>query len=87
MFNIRPWSYYRATTSAQYVIANQLAAEIGAVNFIGQKAKRIAAYGAATQIQATIDDMILSIAGTVSTTATAMATNGTSQLVQQQECM
>jgi hypothetical protein len=69
-------AYYRATTSAQYVIANQLNAEIGAINFLGQKAKRIAAYGATAQLQTTIDDMILSIAGIVTTTATAMATNG-----------
>ena len=69
-------AYYRAITSAQYVIANQLAAEIGSVNFIAQKAKRIAAYGSAAQINTTIDDVILSIAGIVTPTATATATSG-----------
>ena len=69
-------SYYRATTSAQYVIANQLTAEIGAVNFIGQKAKRIVAYGASTQMVTIIDDMILAIAGTITTTASAMSSGG-----------
>ena len=69
-------AYYRATTSAQYVIANQLAAEIGSINFIAQKAKRIAAYGSAAQITTTIDDIILSIAGVVTPTATATAVGG-----------
>jgi hypothetical protein len=69
-------AYYRATTSAQVVINNQLAAEIGAVNFIGQKAKRIAAYGSSAQMVTTIDDMILSIAGTYTGTATATAVGG-----------
>ena len=69
-------AYYRATTSAQYVINNQLTAEIGAVNFIAQKARQIAAYGSGTQIGTIIDDMILSIAGTVTTTASATAVGG-----------
>jgi len=69
-------AYYRATTSAQYVINNQLTAEIGAVNFIAQKARQIAAYGSATQIGTIIDDMILSIAGTITTTASATAVGG-----------
>lgn len=69
-------AYYRATTSAQYVIANQLAPEVGSINFIGQKAKRIAAYGASAQITTTIDDMITSIAGSVTTTTTATAVGG-----------
>ena len=69
-------AYYRATTSAAYVITNQLAAEIGSVNFIGQKAKRIAAHGASAQIIANIDDMIASIIGTVTTSATATAVGG-----------
>ena len=69
-------AYYRATTSAQVVINNQLAAEIGSINFIGQKAKRIAAYGSSAQVVTTIDDMILSIAGTFTGTATATAVGG-----------
>ena len=69
-------AYYRATTSAQYVITNQLVAEIGAVNFIAQKAKRIAAYGSAAQIVTTIDDIIASITGLISTTLTATAVGG-----------
>ena len=69
-------AYYRATTSAQYVLSNQLTAEIGSINFIAQKAKRIAAAGSVAQITTTIDDVILKIAGSVSTTATATATGG-----------
>jgi len=69
-------AYSRATASAQYVIANQLEAELGAVNFIGQKAKRIAARGASAQLLANIDDMIYAIAGVVNTTATASTASG-----------
>jgi hypothetical protein len=65
-------SYYRATTSAQYVLANQATAERGAINFIAHKAKKIAAYDTAEQVIVSIDDMILSIAGT--TTFTSIAT-------------
>ena len=66
-------AYYRATTSDQYVINNQLSAELGAVNFIGQKSKRVVAYGASAQITSIIDDMIASITGTFTATGTAMA--------------
>ena len=69
-------AYYRATTSAQYVISNQLNAEIGAVNFIGQKSKRIVAYGASEQLKTIFDDMIGSITGTITTTASAMSSGG-----------
>ena len=67
-------AYYRATTSAQNVLTNQSVAEQGAINFIAHKAKKIAAYDTAEQLIATIDDMILSIAGTVSYTATPTTT-------------
>ena len=69
-------AYYRATSSAQVVIDDQLEAELGSINFIGQKAKRIAAYGASAQMVTTIDDMILSIGGTYTGTATATAVGG-----------
>ena len=65
-------AYYRATTSAQYVLANQATAERGAINFIAHKAKKIAAYDTAEQLITSIDDMILSIAGT--TTFTSVST-------------
>ena len=69
-------AYYRATTSAQYVINNQLAPEVGAINFIGHKSKRIAAYGAGAQLTTILDDMIMSIAGTVTGTTSATAVGG-----------
>jgi hypothetical protein len=71
-------SYYRATTSAQTVLASQAVAERGAINFIAHKAKKIAAYDTAEQAIVTIDDMILSIAGTTTLTsvATQTFTNG-----------
>ena len=69
-------AYYRNTASAQVVVNSQLAAEIGSINFIGQKAKRIAAYGSSAQTVTTIDDMILTIAGTFTGTATATAVGG-----------
>ena len=65
-------SYYRATASAQIVINNQKAAEAGAMNFIGSKAKTYVATGATAQINTIIDDVISSITGafTASTIAT-----------------
>jgi hypothetical protein len=67
-------SYYRATTSAQYVLSNQAIAERGAINFIAHKAKKIAAYDTAEQLIVSIDDMILSIAGTTIFTSIATQT-------------
>jgi hypothetical protein len=64
-------SYQRATSSAQVVINSQLAAEIGAVNFIGAKAKTYAASGATAQINGIIDDVISSITGTFTTSTIA----------------
>jgi hypothetical protein len=69
-------AYFRETSSAQVVVTDQLPAEIGSINFIGQKAKRIVANGAAAQLVTTIDDMILSIAGTYSGTASETVTGG-----------
>ncbi len=65
-------SYNRAT--AQVVLNDQLNAELGAINFIANKAKRIAAYGAVAQATANIDDIIAAISGTVAFTATATST-------------
>jgi hypothetical protein len=70
-------SYLRATASAQYVIANQLAAELGAINFIMFKAKQIAAAGAVAEATNLINDAIMGIRGTVTTTTASVASSGT----------
>jgi hypothetical protein len=54
-------AYYRATPSAQFVIANQLDPEIGSINFVGAKAEMYASSGATSQITTTIDDIISGI--------------------------
>jgi hypothetical protein len=64
-------AYYRATTSAQVVINNQLAAEIGSINFIGSKAKTYVSSGATAQINTIIDDVISSITGTFTSSTIA----------------
>ena len=69
-------SYQRATTSALYVIANQLDAELGAINFISHKARQIAAAGAVAEASNLLDNAIATIRGTVSTTATTVAATG-----------
>ena len=56
-------AYLRNTTSAQVVINSQKAAELGAINFIGNKAKLISAAGASAQASVTIDDITAYIAG------------------------
>jgi hypothetical protein len=56
-------AYLRATTSALIVIANQLQAELGAINFIKYKAGAIAASGATAQISAVIDNITAYITG------------------------
>jgi hypothetical protein len=67
-------AYHRAT--AQEVLNTQLAAEIGAINFIAQKAKRIAAYGSAAQAVETINDIIETIAGVITITVTDTVVGG-----------
>jgi len=69
-------SYYRAITSAQTVLLNQTQAELGAIGFIGYKAKLIAASGAAAQASVMIDDIVSTIYGQVTTTATAFNSSG-----------
>ena len=70
-------SYLRATTSAQYVIANQLAAELGSINFIMFKARQIAAAGAVAEATNLINDAIIGIRGQVTTTTASVASSGT----------
>ncbi len=69
-------SYQRATTSALYVQANQLDAELGAINFISHKARQIAASGAVAEATNLIENAIATIRGTVTTTATDVAATG-----------
>jgi hypothetical protein len=54
-------AFYSGTPSAQIVLNNQLAAEIGSVNFIGAKAEIYASSGATAQITTIIDDVISGI--------------------------
>jgi hypothetical protein len=66
-------SYLRAIPSAQYVIANQLAAEIGSINFIGYKVKNIAANGSVITASEIINDAVANITGTATTTLISVA--------------
>ena len=50
-------SYLRATTSAQVVYSGQKAAELGAINFIKNKARMIVAAGGVAQASQAIDDI------------------------------
>ena len=56
-------SYLRATSSAQVVINNQKAAELGSINFIKYKVKSIAGAGAVAQASSIIDDITSYITG------------------------
>ena len=56
-------AYLRGTPSAQVVINSQKAAELGAINFIGNKAKVISTGGASAQASVLIDDITAYIAG------------------------
>jgi hypothetical protein len=56
-------AYLRPTASAQVVIASQKTAELGAINFIGNKAEIISTGGASAQASATIDDITAYING------------------------
>jgi len=70
-------SYLRATASAQYVIANQLAAELGSINFIMFKTRQIAAAGAVAEATNLINNAIIGIRGIVTTTTSSVASSGT----------
>jgi hypothetical protein len=50
-------SYFRAISSAQVVINNQLAAEVGSIRFIGYKIRSIAGAGSVVQVQNLVDDI------------------------------
>ena len=70
--------YYNGTSSAAYVVANQGASEVGAVGFIGYKAKQIAASGSVVALSTTIDDIVANIYGQVTfTTAISASVGGT----------
>jgi len=51
-------SYYRGTSSAAVVVANQFAAQQGVLTFLRDKVKTIAAAGSAAQAVSNIDDLI-----------------------------
>jgi len=70
--------YYNGTTSAATVVANQSTSEVGAIGFIGYKAKQIAASGSVAALSTTIDDVVASINGQVTfTTAISASVGGT----------
>ena len=71
-------AYNRLNTSALALLANannELVATLGALNFIGYKMKQIVASGSIIRAQTTIDDIIQTIYGTVSTTLTVATTS------------
>ena len=70
--------YYNGTTSAATVVANQSTSEVGAIGFIGYKAKQIAASGSVTALSTTIDDIVAAVNGQVTfTTAISASVGGT----------
>jgi len=71
-------AYNRLNTSALALLANsnnELVATLGALNFVGYKMKQIVSSGSVIRAQTTIDDMIQSIYGTVSTTLSVATTS------------
>jgi hypothetical protein len=62
-------------TAASNVTANQSSAEVGSIGFLGSKSRLIAASGAVVGARQIIDDVISSIYGTVTTTASAVTTS------------
>jgi hypothetical protein len=71
-------AFNRGNTSAQNVVnnvLNQLNATTSAINFIGFKAKMIAAAGGQVQAQTLIDDMIYRINGQAATTLSTATTS------------
>jgi len=67
--------YHSDVASTQFLLTNILEESVGAINFIGWKAKNIAASGATAQILTTIDDITSEIRGVVSTTLTTATTS------------
>jgi hypothetical protein len=71
-------AYNRLNTSALALLANannELVATLGALNFVGYKMKQIVSSGSVIRAQTTIDDMIQSIYGTISTTLSVATTS------------
>jgi hypothetical protein len=71
-------AYNRINTSALAILSNsnnQLVATLGALNFIGYKMKQIVSSGSIIRAQTTIDDMIQTIYGTVTTTLSVATTS------------
>ena len=71
-------AFNRLNTSALALLANsnnELVATLGALNFVGYKMKQIVSSGSIIRAQTTIDDMIQSIYGTVSTTLSVATTS------------
>jgi hypothetical protein len=56
-------SYHRATESAQVVVGNQKAAQLGMINFLKYKVKSVVATGGVAQVSSAIDDIIGFIQG------------------------
>lgn len=67
--------YYNGTSSAAYVVANQLSPEVGSINFIGAKAKTYTTTGATIAATEILNDTIRAISKTITTTATATTTS------------
>jgi hypothetical protein len=71
-------SFWANVSSAQTLIATELAATTGAINFIGYKTKQIAASGSVAAASTSIDDMISYIYGQISfNTVTTGVVGGT----------
>jgi hypothetical protein len=71
-------AYNRLNASALALLANsnnELVATLGALNFVGYKMKQIVSSGSVIRAQTTIDDMIQTIYGTVSTTLSVATTS------------
>ena len=62
-------AYQRPIASDITLLATELAATSGAIGFISQKAKHIAGAGSSAQVQTTIDGIVSTINGNVSSTA------------------
>ena len=56
-------AYYRATSSAQEVVNNQLIATVGAINFLKHKIKHVASVSASASAELIIDDITAYING------------------------
>ena len=67
--------YYNGTSSAAYVINNQLSPEAGSINFISSKAKTYTTTGATVAATEILNDTIRAITKTITTTATATTTS------------